>query len=81
MFNLAERYRARAAIQEIKQTKDGTSIKLYDKIRALDSLSKYKGLFIEKKEIAGKDGGPLEVEISPEVQAILDEVYDYGRSN
>jgi len=55
-----------AAISEIKQAKDGSiSFKLHDKKGALDSIGKHLGMFIEKHEITGKDGAPIEIE-SPE---------------
>lgn len=33
-----------------------------DKLRALELLMKHKGMFIDRTELTGKDGGPLEVE-------------------
>jgi phage terminase small subunit len=36
-------------------------IKLADKKAALDSLGKYLGMFVEKTEITGKNGGPVEL--------------------
>jgi phage terminase small subunit len=35
--------------------------KLTDKKSALDSIAKYLGMFTEKLEVTGKDGGPIEV--------------------
>ena len=35
--------------------------KISDKIGALDSIGKHLGMFIERKEVTGKDGGPIEV--------------------
>lgn len=35
--------------------------KLADKKGALDSIARHLGMFIDKQEISGKDGGPLEV--------------------
>lgn len=37
-------------------------IKLSDKKGALDSLAKHLGMFVEKHEITGKDGQPIQVE-------------------
>lgn len=49
-----------AAISEVKQAKDGSiSYKLHDKKGALDSIAKHLGMFIERHEHAGKDGGAL----------------------
>lgn len=35
-------------------------IRFTDKVRALDSLAKHLGMFIDKTEITGKDGGPVD---------------------
>lgn len=47
-------------------TKDGGSIKLkvHDKRAALVDLGRHLGLFVDKHEHAGKDGGPLQVTFS-----------------
>ena len=48
------------AIASIKQDAKGAiEIKYHDKTKALDMLGKYGGLWIEKIEITGKDGGPI----------------------
>jgi phage terminase small subunit len=36
-------------------------IKLTDKKGALDSLARHLGMFVDKTEITGKDGGPVEL--------------------
>ena len=41
-------------------TKEGA--KDSDKLRAIELFMKHKGMFIERQEITGKDGGPLELE-------------------
>lgn len=59
-----------AAIAEIKETKKGLQIKFHSKVEALDKLAKILGLYIEKHEYAGKDGGPLRIilsQLNPEV--------------
>jgi len=61
-----------AAISEIKQAKDGSiSFKLHDKVRALDSIGKHLGMFIDKHEITGAGGGPIET-----IKALTDEELD-----
>ncbi|PUZ25032.1 terminase small subunit [Chitinophaga parva] len=45
--------------EAIGQTK---KVKFVDKIRALDSLSRHLGLFNDKMEHTGKDGGPIQTE-------------------
>ncbi len=49
-------------IQEIKISKDGTfTFKLHDKMAALDRLGKHLGMFVEKHELSGPGGGPVQV--------------------
>jgi phage terminase small subunit len=36
-------------------------LKTYDKKGALDSIAKYLGMFVDRHEHSGKDGGPIEV--------------------
>lgn len=58
----------RAAISEVKQTRDGVSIKFHSKTAALEMLAKHFGLFKEKLELTGKDGGAITVESMSEVE-------------
>lgn len=61
-----------AAIAEIKQAKDGSiSFKLHDKRGALDSIGKHLGMFIDRTEVTGKDGGPIEVNRNGEIEERL----------
>ncbi len=49
------------AISEISQTaQGGIKIKFHDKRAALVDLGKHLGMFKEKVEVTGKDGGPIE---------------------
>ena len=41
----------RKAISNIKQTKHGISVESYDKVKALELLGKYIGLFNDKQDI------------------------------
>lgn len=43
--------------------KNGLGIEIYDKQSALSILGKIRGLYKEKIEISGKDGGPIQVEL------------------
>ena len=52
-----------AAIAEVSQTKDGLKIKLHDKKAALDSIGRHLGMFRDKVEHTGKDGGAIKHEI------------------
>jgi len=53
-----------AAVCEVSETinLNGGSLKLktHDKVKALELLGKHLGLFTDKVEITGKDGGPME---------------------
>lgn len=50
-----------AAISEISQNeKGGVKIKLHDKRAALVDLGRHLGMFKEKVELTGKNGGPVE---------------------
>jgi phage terminase small subunit len=49
----------------IKQTQAGIEIKFKDQDKALENVAKHLGMFIDKKEITGPNGGPIEIE-SPE---------------
>lgn len=48
------------AIKGIKKTKAGTNVELFDKAAALQSLMKHHGLLVERQEVTGKDGKPIE---------------------
>lgn len=47
----------------LTETKIKLKLKTYDKKGALDSLAKHLGMFIERHEHTGKDGGPMEHEV------------------
>ena len=70
-----------AIIAEVSETvsKDGGSIKAkrYDKLKALELLGRHLGLFVERKEISGPDGGPVEVKTSAiDLSNLTDEELD-----
>jgi len=45
------------------QLKDGTlKFKLHDKVKALENIARHLGMYIDKTEVTGKDGGPIEIE-------------------
>jgi len=60
------------AVQSVKQTKDGLEIKFHSRMQALDMLGKYLNLFIQKHEVTGPDGGPVEVSPIPIDRLSLD---------
>jgi phage terminase small subunit len=47
-------------IAEVKETKDGFSFKRNDQMKALELIGKHLGMFTEKVEVSGKNGGPIE---------------------
>ena len=49
-----------AAIAGIKATDKGIEVKTNDKLKALELMGKYLGMFTDKLEMTGKDGGPIE---------------------
>lgn len=72
-----------AAIAEVKQAKDGSiSFKLHDKKGALDSMAKHLGMFVDRHEHTGRDGGPItmqtqslsDAELEAEIRRLQSEV-------
>lgn len=55
-----------AAIAEVKRTKEGLSIKMHDKIGALKHLGSSFGMFVDRREVSGPGGRPIEL-ITPDV--------------
>lgn len=51
-----------SVISEVQSTQYGVKIKLCNKQGALELLGKHMGMFRDKVEISGKDGGPIQVE-------------------
>jgi phage terminase small subunit len=48
-------------IAEVKETKDGFSFKRNDQMKALELIGKHLGMFTDKVELSGKNGGPIEI--------------------
>jgi phage terminase small subunit len=59
--NLSES--ARRLYAGIKVTKDGIEIKMRDQDAALVNIAKHLGMFVNKNEHSGKDGGTIPIEI------------------
>lgn len=57
----------RAAISEIKQTKEGITLKLHNKTEALTKLGMHIGMFINKNQFIGRDGEPIDADTLPAV--------------
>ena len=47
----------------VKQTSTGIEIKFRDQDKAMENIARHLGMFVEKHEITGKDGGPIKQEI------------------
>lgn len=80
---------AAAAISsvEVSVDKDGQmvhKIKLWDKNSALEKLGKHFKVFVERKEVTGPDGGPIENQathvLTPESAQLLKEIADNASS-
>src|SRR6478752_494842 len=58
----------RRLIASVKKTKDGIEVKMRDQDGAVANIAKYLGMLVEKRELTGKNGGPLaHVEIPAEL--------------
>lgn len=56
-----------SAISEISQTAQGIKIKMHDKRAALVDIGRHLGMFKDKVEVTGKDGGPIQqTTVTPE---------------
>jgi len=51
-----------SSIAEIRETPNGVAIKLHDKMKALQDLSRHLGLFHDNMHLSGADGGPIYIE-------------------
>ncbi|MFZ5650138.1 MAG: terminase small subunit [Bacillota bacterium] len=47
-------------LAEVSETKEGLKIKRHDSLKALELLGKHLGMFTEKVELTGKEGGPVQ---------------------
>jgi len=47
--------------------------KLWDKMAALDKLGRYRGMFVDRQEITGANGGPLELLVAERIIDANDE--------
>lgn len=51
----------RAAVSEVAITRDGFKIKMHDKVGALTQIGRHLGMFTDKQEHSGPNGGAIEV--------------------
>jgi phage terminase small subunit len=52
----------------IKQTQAGIEVKLQDQAKALENVARHLGMFTERVEHTGKDGGPITVKFEGELE-------------
>ena len=55
----------------VKQTRDGFEIKMRDQDKAMENVARHLGMFVEKHELTGPGGGPIEVNRSGEIEEKL----------
>lgn len=64
-----------AQVSEVKETISAAggslSLKTHDKVKALELLGRFAGMFTDKVEVTGKGGSPLAAAAGPEVIAAL----------
>lgn len=48
----------------VKQTKDGIEVKQADRIKAIELLGRYLGMFTDKTELSGPGGGPIPLAVA-----------------
>jgi phage terminase small subunit len=48
----------------VKQTKDGFEVKQNDRIKAIELLGRYLGMFTDKTELSGPGGGPIPLAVA-----------------
>lgn len=54
-------------------TRRKVKVKHYDKLRALELLARYKGMLVDRKELTGKDGKPIQVQQKTWVDLMAEE--------
>ncbi len=53
---------ARLLYAGAKVTKEGLVIEMHSKEKALENIARFLGMFVDRKEITGKDGAPIQTE-------------------
>jgi phage terminase small subunit len=72
-----------ACVSEISQTKDGAlKVKLHDKQAALVAIGRHLGMFKDRVEHTGKDGGPIQHErVHDELSSFITKVQQLAERN
>lgn len=65
---------ARLLYAGVKTTQHGLEVKMHDPIAALRDVARHLGIFKDKVELTGKDGGPIRTSVS----SLLDEIDGAG---
>ncbi len=64
---------ARLMYAGVKIGKDGLEIKMHDQMAALEKVARHLGMFKERTEISGPDGGPIKTESTGKLQDLTDD--------
>jgi len=65
---------ARRLYNGVQIGKDGIKVLMLDRDKALENVARHLGMFIERKEITGKDGAPIQHQALPiDLSALTDE--------
>lgn len=73
-----------AQVAEVKETTSATggslSLKTHDKVKALELLGRHVGMFTDKVELTGKDGGPIATKTERDLtdEELAAELASYG---
>lgn len=54
----------------IKQTQAGIEVKFQDQAKALENVARHLGMFTERHEVTGKDGGPIQTEVKNDLSRL-----------
>jgi phage terminase small subunit len=57
-----------------RETDKGVSVELYDSQAAAKQIGNFHGMWTERQEITGKDGGPVEVNVSDARERLLERI-------
>lgn len=67
--NLSDK--GRALYAGIKQGRDGLEVLMHDPQKAWDNVARHLGMFKDRLELTGKDGGPVEINSTGGVSGLL----------